>query len=115
MSNTEYENQRTAGRQLSLSETTTHKPNFTRNKPHQATKKEAKPKGHEAFLKALETSGAIICVEFMESIPADQMLLTGVVKHSDAYTISLDVAGTTTVVFKHSIRAFTCLTPKEGE
>lgn len=121
----ESENQRTAGRQLSLQESDFLKERASlraANKPYDAktysrsTKKESKPKGHEAFLKALETAGATICVEYVESIPSDPMTLTGVVKHSDAYTISIDVGGATAVVFKHAIRCFTSLTPrKEGE
>lgn len=115
---TEFEHQRAAGRKLSLQEGAgdirTSKTSFTPNK--QSFKKEAKPKGHEAFLKALETSGAEICVEFLDSIPGDPVFLIGIVKHSDAYTISLDTCGGyTEVIFKHAIRKFACTTRKEGE
>lgn len=45
------------------------------------------PKGHEAFLKALETSGGQISVEKR----SNGRILTGTVRHSDKYTISLKV------------------------
>jgi len=78
-------------------------------------KKQAqKPKGHEAFLKALETSGATIYIEYLDSDPANPAWVQGVVKHSDKYTISLKVGEQSLVVFKHAIRFFSCA-DKAGE
>lgn len=68
-------------------------------------------KGHEAFLKALETSGTEIRVEKMSS--GD--ILIGRVKHSDKYTITLQVMHTADdrytnhVLFKHDISEFSAL------
>jgi len=78
--------------------------------------KAAQPKGHEAFLKALEASGATVIVEMN-----DGSSLTGTIKHSDKYTISLKVskeaekgdgAYQVYVIFKHSITLF--YTPGKG-
>lgn len=71
------------------------------------------PKGHEALLKALETSGASIEVDLRD----DPKTVVGVVKRSDAYTISLEVEridGTkrTRVLFKHAMIGFSPLTPR---
>jgi sRNA-binding regulator protein Hfq len=78
-----------------------------------AVKKEAL-KGHEAFLKALETSGAVISIE-----KCDGTKLEGVVKHSDKYTISVRQTTTMTngsyvdrVIFKHDISEFSAVTPR---
>lgn len=70
-------------------------------------KKPAPLKGHEAFLKALETGGAIVNV----SMTTDPKPLKGTIKHSDKYTISLKVDrddGTyqVYVLFKHAIESF---------
>lgn len=72
--------------------------------------KKAKPQGHEAFLKALETSGSEVEVEKKSS--GDKLI--GTVKHSDKYTITLrqvDAEGNTTnrVLFKHDISEFRAL------
>ncbi len=83
---------------------------------HKRTPKIQQPKGHEAFLKALEASGATVIVEM-----SDGSSLTGTIKHSDKYTISLKVskerekgdgAYQVYVVFKHSIVLF--YTPGKG-
>lgn len=76
-----------------------------KKKPKAANKK---LEGHEAFLKALETSGALI-----EIITIAGETLVGTVKHSDKFTISLKLDGSerTLVIFKHSIESFECLTP----
>lgn len=66
-------------------------------------------KGHEAFLKALESAGAVINVAMTTSPDAPPM--KGTLKHSDKYTISLKVDrpdGTyqVYVLFKHAIESF---------
>lgn len=65
-------------------------------------------KGHEAFLKALETSGATIRVE-----KCDGTIVEGTVKHSDKYTISLRQPGPDRVIFKHDISEFSPVTPRQ--
>jgi sRNA-binding regulator protein Hfq len=75
-------------------------------------KEPAKPKGHEAFLKALETSGTQIQLEKMSG-----EIVVGTVKHSDKYTITVRYeAGTgeivNRVIFKHDISEFRALQPK---
>jgi sRNA-binding regulator protein Hfq len=64
-------------------------------------------KGHEAFLKALETSGATISVELMD----DPNPVIGTVKHSDKYTVSIQSENEVRVIFKHAMRLFMPLTP----
>ena len=73
-----------------------------------------KPSGHEAFLKALESSNATVEIEKASS--GDKIV--GKIKASDKYTVSLRVphtAGdwdgpyTTRVIFKHDISEFSPL------
>jgi sRNA-binding regulator protein Hfq len=71
--------------------------------------KEKKTKGHEAFLKQLETSGAEIEIEKK----SNGEKIKGIVKHSDAYTVTIKapcefVVGDTVnrVIFKHDISEF---------
>lgn len=83
--------------------------------PHRATLRptlavKKAVKGHESFLKALETSGTDVRVEKMSS----GEILVGRVKHSDKYTITLQVDGadgryTNHVLFKHDISEFSAL------
>lgn len=70
-----------------------------------------KPAGHEAFLKALESSNATVEIEKASS--GDKII--GKIKASDKYTISLRVPHTpgdwegpyaTRVIFKHDISEF---------
>jgi RNA chaperone Hfq len=63
------------------------------------------PKGHEAFLKALHESGAEIRVYLLDLVEP----LQGKIRATDKYTISLDVKGTTEVIFKHAIQRFSPL------
>ena len=82
-----------------------------------------KPSGHEAFLKALESSNATVEVEKASS--GDKVI--GKIKASDKYTISLRVPNTpgdwegpyqTRVIFKHDISEFMPIInmePKEGQ
>jgi sRNA-binding regulator protein Hfq len=72
-------------------------------------KKPMPPKGHEAFLKALENAGAVINVTLIASPDAAPM--KGTIKHSDKYTISLKVSREdgshqVYVIFKHAIESF---------
>ncbi len=70
------------------------------NKSH---KSKPTPKGHEAFLKALESSEAIVNFEKISS----GVLITGKIKHSDKYTISVTTEdGQTHVLFKHDLSEF---------
>lgn len=80
------------------------------NKPRQAQTRQggsgkpaAAPKGHEAYLKALEASGANVKVMLVGGEE-----IVGVIKHSDNYTISLLESGelSATVIFKHDISRF---------
>lgn len=68
-------------------------------------------KGHEAFLKALETSGASITV----LMASDEEPITGKVKTSDKFTVSLETVDGTWVLFKHDISRFKPLTPRPGK
>lgn len=73
-------------------------------------KKPVSPKGHEAFLKALEAAGAVVNVSLATSSDAPPM--KGTIKHSDKYTISLKVdrpnggGYQVFVIFKHAIECF---------
>lgn len=83
--------------------------------------KAKKATGHEAFLKAIETSGGSISVEKKSS----GRILIGKIMHSDKYTISLKVAdelygasevgtvsgftASTRVIFKSDISEFSAL------
>lgn len=60
------------------------------------------PTGHEAFLKALETSGATITLEKASS----GAVIAGTVRHSDKFTVSVLSEGTVRVIFKHDISEF---------
>lgn len=89
--------------------------------PNNSAKKPSPPKGHEAFLKALETSGAEVSIE-----KCDGTVVEGVVKHSDKYTISVRVREYAPhdpaaedghvmrerVIFKHDISEFSAITPR---
>lgn len=87
-------------------------------RPQHTTPKKtsAAPKGHEAFLKALETSGTDVKVEKKSS--GD--ILIGKIKHSDKYTVTLQVPAApgeaggpagyvNRVIFKHDISEFSAL------
>jgi sRNA-binding regulator protein Hfq len=67
-----------------------------------APKVKVSPKGHEAFLKALEASGAPVTFEKVSSGEK----ITGSIKHSDKYTISVLCDNATRVLFKHDISEF---------
>lgn len=69
-------------------------------------KKPNAPKGHEAFLKALEQAGAVIKVTTLAG-----EVIKGVIHAADKYTISLKITaadGTyqVTVFFKHGLESF---------
>ena len=67
------------------------------------TKSAPVPKGHEAFLKALESSGATVYFEKVSS----GAVVKGLLKHSDKFTVSvLEDGGQTRVLFKHDISEF---------
>lgn len=74
----------------------------------------AAPKGHEAFLKMLESSGATISVEKL-----DGSVVIGTVKHSDKYTITMRTTfegkPTERVLFKHDISEFSAITPRPSQ
>jgi hypothetical protein len=63
-----------------------------------------RPAGHEAFLKAIEASGGGIWFRYLDEDP--NLVHHGMVKHSDKFTVSIDVQGATRVVFKHALRDF---------
>jgi sRNA-binding regulator protein Hfq len=71
-------------------------------------KKPPAPKGHEAFLKALEAAGAKVSLTLSND---PDTIMTGTIKHSDKYTISLrtdreDGTYQVYVIFKHAIEMF---------
>lgn len=66
------------------------------------------PKGHEAFLKALETAGAVVRVAMLND---PETTMKGTIRTSDKYTISLKVdredgSHQVFVLFKHAIESF---------
>lgn len=65
------------------------------------------PKGHEAFLKALESSGAIVTFD----IASSGNYFAGPIKTSDKYTVSIQEEGGTRVLFKHDISSFFVTAP----
>jgi sRNA-binding regulator protein Hfq len=70
--------------------------------PKSSSKTKIVPKGHEAFLKALEASNATVAFEKVSSGER----FTGTIKHSDKYTVSVLSDGRTRVIFKHDISEF---------
>jgi sRNA-binding regulator protein Hfq len=71
-------------------------------------KKKPVKEGHEAFLKALEAAGARVSLTLVSD---PDTTMSGTIKHSDKYTISLRVDrddGTyqVYVIFKHAIEMF---------
>lgn len=78
----------------------TPRPPFVNPRPKKAT---PAPKGHEAFLKALEASSSTVYFEKASS----GNVVVGTVKCSDKYTVSvIDESGQTRVLFKHDISEF---------
>jgi sRNA-binding regulator protein Hfq len=71
-------------------------------RPAPRVKPKNAPTGHQAFLKALQDSGAEIEVYMRD----DETVLVGKIRAADAFTISLEVKGWTHVVFKHAIQQF---------
>lgn len=67
------------------------------------------PTGHEAYLKALEHSKAVVLFEKASS--GDDVI--GVIKTSDKYTVSVQTPQGTRVLFKHDISEFFVAAPKE--
>ena len=64
-------------------------------------------KGHEAFLKTLEKAGSVVMLEELDT----GAVVSGVIKASDKYTISLKISEMgggyqTYVFFKHGIKKF---------
>jgi len=78
-------------------------------------KLKAAPKGHEAFLKALEASGTTVQFEKV----ASGHLVVGTIKASDKFTISVreEKTGDTRVLFKHDVSEFSPIykTEEQGE
>lgn len=60
------------------------------------------PKGHEAFLKALEASNATVVFEKASSGEK----VSGKIKTSDKHTVSVQTESGTRVIFKHDISEF---------
>jgi sRNA-binding regulator protein Hfq len=77
-------------------------------------KSQVSPKGHEAYLKALEASGATVTIEKMSS--GEQ--ISGQIKTSDKFTISVKVfvqggdSYITRVLFKHDVSEFRASRPE---
>jgi|GEM_PF-2277548 len=105
------------GENLSSPRRTLH---VSRTRPQTPRKGVTGPlKGHEAFLKALETSGAQIEVE-----KCDGTIITGAVIHSDKFTVSVrtfvpnparpegDLLRRDRVIFKHDISEFSAISPR---
>jgi sRNA-binding regulator protein Hfq len=116
------EEQLQAGREMGdVADVVIRRPVITRSgSTRHAVGKSAKAitsKGHEAFLKALESSGTT--VEFVMASSGASII--GVVKTSDKYTISVMVATgigeeyRTHVLFKHDISEFIAMTLRPVE
>lgn len=88
-------------------------PRATLTMPARRARTALAPKGHEAFLKALEAAGATVLVEKVGGCQ-----VVGVLRHSDKYTVTLRTAyngGTRDrVLFKHDISEFSALTPRKA-
>jgi sRNA-binding regulator protein Hfq len=95
-----YQDQRNAGRLMGDTVPSVREVR-TPNRLHLA-KKSIAPKGHEAFLKALESSGATLFFD----IASSGDVIKGVIKTSDKYTISIQEVNGTRVIFKHDISSF---------
>ena len=88
----------------------THDTHQQGNRPFKkpVVKSPAAPKGHEAFLKSLETHSAVVSIQFLDS----DEIMVGTIKHADKYTISLKVNDAdgaryqVYVIFKHAIKKF---------
>ena len=110
-----YKDQRDAGRSMGddFGETVVSLDVLTRRPvlsvvPKKTAKPAAKvPKGHESYLKALESSGTK--VSFTKISTSE--VVTGVVKTSDSYTVSIQQTEGTRVLFKHDISEFFVLAP----
>lgn len=90
------------------SERRTLSPRTGYQRPNTARAKDKSPlKGHEAFLKALELSGARVKLE-----KCDGTIIEGTVRHSDKFTISMNDGARDRVIFKHDISEFSALTPR---
>lgn len=84
-----------------------------------AAKRTQQPKGHEAFLKALETSG--VEVEFW--IISEPLKIRGKIKTSDKFSVSvmettcdgLESVGIPMVIYKHDISRFRPLKARQTE
>jgi sRNA-binding regulator protein Hfq len=79
-------------------------PYFAPRKPF--VKKPAAPKGHEAFVKALEQAGAIVRLVTLAG-----ETIKGTIHAADKFTISVkktaaDGSYQTTVYFKHALESF---------
>lgn len=93
---------------------TTYDSFHKRRREEGKNKKQHTNHGHEAFLKQLETSKAEIRI-----VTTAGEVFSGVVKHSDKYTVSIRSSEEegTVVFFKHAIERFhpTEPAPKRGE
>ena len=98
-----YAEQRNAGRVM--------EEGFTPRRPLLKATNKVTPKGHEAFLKALEASGANVDFE----LAASGNIVSGSIKTSDKYTISIQEQYGTRVLFKHDISNFFVLAPTTKE
>lgn len=65
-------------------------------------KSKTTPTGHEAYLKALETSGATVTFEKAST----GQIVIGSIKTSDKYTVSIQTPEGTRVLFKHDLSEF---------
>lgn len=70
-------------------------------------KSKTTPTGHEAYLKALETSGAMVAFEKAST----GQVIAGSIKTSDKYTISVQTEFGTRVLFKHDLSEFFVAAP----
>lgn len=93
-----YADQRAAGRSMDRSPAYPHSPR---------AKAKTTPTGHEAYLKALETSGAMVAFEKAST----GQVVVGPIKTSDKYTISVQTEFGTRVLFKHDLSEFFVAAP----
>jgi len=112
------------GARLAREDGSIRRPIIKATRPYTARTTAAAPKkevlkGHELFLKALETSGAMVTIQ-----KRDGTIVVGTIKHSDKFTVSVRVASFSEgagetfrdrVIFKHDISEFSAITPRPVE
>jgi sRNA-binding regulator protein Hfq len=98
--------QQAMGRKLeAVEQSTAGRTETRRHAPPVRAQRHDTPKGHEAFLKALEQSCAVVSFEKIGS----GEVFSGTVKHSDKFTVSVQIEDCVRVIFKHDISEFSTI------